>query len=74
MEDPSTIRRAEADIGGAPYGGDSLAGQTGVGKPQVMDKGKQGLEQVMEQCTPFVLGSQYVLRKKSGTGPFPSTK
>jgi hypothetical protein len=28
MEDPSTIRRAEADIGGAPYGGDSLAGQT----------------------------------------------
>src|ERR1700743_1715875 len=27
MEDPSTIRRAEADIGGAPYGGDSLAGQ-----------------------------------------------
>src|SRR6202020_2924896 len=31
MEDPSTIRRAEADIGGAPYGGDSLAGQTGGG-------------------------------------------
>jgi hypothetical protein len=29
MEDPSTIRRAEADIGRAPYGGDSLAGQTG---------------------------------------------
>src|SRR4029077_10302040 len=29
MEDPSTIRRAVADIGGAPYGGDSLAGQTG---------------------------------------------
>src|SRR3954464_15779668 len=31
MEDPSTIRRAEADIGRAPYGGDSLAGQTGDG-------------------------------------------
>src|SRR5437660_6915392 len=29
MEDPSTIRRAETDIGRAPYGGDSLAGQTG---------------------------------------------
>src|SRR5215211_7232658 len=27
MEDPSTIRRAVADIGGAPYGGDSRAGQ-----------------------------------------------
>src|ERR1700674_1291882 len=30
MEDPSTIRRAVADIGGAPYGGDSLAGQKGA--------------------------------------------
>src|SRR6202048_4089522 len=30
MEDPSTIRRAVADIGGAPYGGDSRAGQTAV--------------------------------------------
>src|ERR1700709_1861755 len=31
MEDPSTIRRAvgAAAIGGAPYDGDSLAGQTG---------------------------------------------
>src|SRR5438477_8765564 len=29
MEDPSTIRSAVADIGRAPYGGDSLAGQTG---------------------------------------------
>src|ERR1700704_5313863 len=29
MEDPSTIRRAVADIGRAPYGGGSLAGQTG---------------------------------------------
>src|ERR1700761_1342590 len=28
MEDPSTIRRAVADMGSAPYGGDSLAGQT----------------------------------------------
>src|ERR1044072_6058412 len=27
MEDPSTIRRAVADIGGAPYGGDSRVGQ-----------------------------------------------
>src|ERR1700674_2258056 len=29
MEDPSTIRSAVADMGGAPYGEDSLAGQTG---------------------------------------------
>jgi len=29
MEDPSTIRRAVADIAGAPYGGDSRAGQIG---------------------------------------------
>src|ERR1700688_3776786 len=31
MEDPSTIRRAVADIGRAPYGGGFLAGQTGGG-------------------------------------------
>src|ERR1700677_5297795 len=29
MEDPSTIRRAVADMAGAPYGGDSRAGQIG---------------------------------------------
>src|SRR5215468_9050763 len=28
MEEPSTIRRAVTDIGLAPYGGDSLGGQT----------------------------------------------
>src|SRR6185369_13212428 len=28
MEEPSTIRRAETDMGDAPYGEDSLAGQT----------------------------------------------
>src|SRR5664279_584898 len=53
MEDPSTIRRAVADIGRAPYGGDSLAGQTGGGGyPATV---------LMEQRTLFVLGSQYVL-------------
>jgi hypothetical protein len=62
MEDPSTIRRAVADIGRAPYGGDSLAGQTGGGEPQVM-------EQVMEQRTPFVPSSQYVLLKESQIYP-----
>src|SRR5450756_1990388 len=50
MEDPSTIRRAVADMGRAPYGGDSLAGQTGGG--QTVD---------VRQCTLFVPGSQYVL-------------
>src|SRR5256714_15482943 len=34
MEDPSTIRRAVADIIRAPYGGDSRAGQTGGGRFQ----------------------------------------
>src|SRR5471032_2243047 len=28
MEEPSTIRRAETDMGGAPYGEDSLERQT----------------------------------------------
>src|SRR6476659_5339203 len=49
MEDPSTIRRAVADIGRAPYGGDSLVGQICGGKPYLM-----------EQRTLSVLCSQYV--------------
>jgi hypothetical protein len=57
MEDPSTIRRAETDMGGAPYGGDSLAGQTG-GNTDAPERKRQ---KPMEQCTLSVLGSQYVL-------------
>jgi hypothetical protein len=53
MEDPSTIRRAETDMGRAPYGGDSLEGQTAGPS--------RGL---VEQCTLFVLSSQYVLFEK----------
>src|SRR3954471_7527574 len=60
IEDPSTIRRAVADIGGAPYGGDSLAGQKGRGKGQLIERDTQVMEQLMEQCTLFVPGSQYV--------------
>src|ERR1700752_1837290 len=53
MEDPSTIRRAVADIVRAPYGGDSRAGQTG---------GRiSGFDGVWESRTTFVLCSQYVL-------------
>src|SRR6476660_1396001 len=55
MEDPSTIRRAVADIGGAPYGEDSLAGQTG-------DE-RLGFGCRWEPCTTFVLCSQYVFSK-----------
>src|ERR1700742_3080281 len=55
MEDPSTIRRAETDMGRAPYGGDSLEGQTD-------GRLSRGL---MEQCTLFVLRSQYVLTNNS---------
>src|SRR5437016_10624581 len=52
MEDPSTIRRAvAADIGRAPYGGDSPVGQT-VGKSGPV---------MWQQRTLFVPGSQYVL-------------
>src|SRR6185503_14774420 len=51
MEDPSTIRRAVADIVGAPYGGDSRAGQTA----RSLEFG------VLESCTTFVPCSQYVL-------------
>src|ERR1700694_1594677 len=53
MDDPSTIRRAVADIGRAPYGGDSLAGQMG---DEI-----SGIGGCWELCTMFVLGSQYVL-------------
>src|SRR3569832_813386 len=53
MEDPSTIRRAVADMGRAPYGGDSRAGQMG-------DK-ISGIGGWWKFCTTFVLCSQYVL-------------
>src|SRR5882757_5237722 len=51
MEDPSTIRRAETDMGGAPYGEDSLE-----------DKRRWASRGPMEHCTLFVLRSQYVLK------------
>src|SRR5258708_22252735 len=56
MEDPSTIRRAVADIVRAPYGGDSRAGQT--------DDKTLGFGGPREPCTTFVLCSQYVLFPK----------
>src|ERR1700712_5316540 len=56
MEEPSTIRRAVADMG-APYGGDSLAGQT--------DREISGNRLLMKVCTIFVLCSQYVLFEKA---------
>src|SRR5438552_15501353 len=52
MEDPSTIRRAVADMGRAPYGGGARAGETGeVTFEAVSD---------VEQCTSFVLRHQDV--------------
>jgi hypothetical protein len=67
MEDPSTIRSAVADMGGAPYGGDSLAGQT-AGK-------LSGNRLLLGSCTSFVLCSQYVLFGKEVLAPFdPSSK
>src|SRR6478609_8214127 len=57
IEDPSTIRRAVADMG-APYGGDSLAGQTAR---MLRDWSISGIRLTMTSCTTFVLCSQYVL-------------
>src|SRR6267154_831381 len=60
MEDPSTIRRAETDMGRAPYGGDSLEGQTAVA-------GKSGPDGTLYPiCSPFAICSHKYL----GTGPF----
>jgi hypothetical protein len=61
MEDPSTIRSAVvgAAIGGAPYDGDSLAGQTVANKGPATLSGHQ--LDLMEHRTSFVLRSQYVL-------------
>jgi hypothetical protein len=50
MEDPSTIRRAETDMGRAPYGGDSLEGQTGV------ESGPDGT--LYPICSQFAICSQ----------------
>jgi hypothetical protein len=44
-------------MGRAPYGGDSLVGQTGG----TTTSGNRGWLALMEQRTLFVLGSQYVL-------------
>src|SRR5580698_72648 len=69
MEDPATIRRAATDIAGAPYGGDSLAGQRGrrdfqgnfFRQTRRETSGKPASRWLMEQRTLFVLSSQYVL-------------
>jgi hypothetical protein len=47
-------------MGGAPYGEDSLEGQTDGG----LSRG------LMEQCTLFVLSSQYVLKNIWVLAPF----
>src|SRR5881227_3411483 len=51
MEDPSTIRRAVADIGGAPYGGDSRAGQTAENRDFLP------VGTVYHICSPFAICS-----------------
>src|SRR3954464_15895468 len=59
MEEPSTIRRAETDMGDAPYGEDSLAGQTaaaGIGQWGAL----------YTVCSPFAICSCRI----SGAGPF----
>src|SRR5260370_34164174 len=52
MEDPSTIRRAVADMGRAPYGGESLAGRTAALLPR-----RGG---AWEKKSPLVLYSHYL--------------
>src|ERR1700754_4448646 len=64
MEDPSTIRRAETDMGRAPYGGDSLGGQTDGG-------GESGPYGTMYPiCSKFAICSFWW----GGAGPFPWLK
>src|SRR5947209_14174431 len=59
MEDPSTIRRAETDMGRAPYGEDSRAGQ--------MAGAQSGPDGTMYPiCSRFAICSQ----KLFGAGPF----
>src|SRR5216684_3223258 len=69
MEDPSTIRRAVADIGGAPYGGDSLAGQTG-GKEEIRDEIKNGWG-IRPMGTLYPICSQFAICSfgKRGSAP-----
>src|SRR5690348_16692703 len=67
MEDPSTIRRAETDMG-APYGGDSLAGQTD-GEDRLDDLlDSIDDENLYHVCSLFAICSFW----NNGTGPFPS--
>src|ERR1700760_2527856 len=56
MEDPSTIRKAVADIGSSLWRG-SLAGQTGEGGGEE----NRAIARLVEPRTIFVLCSQYVL-------------
>src|SRR5207253_9468274 len=58
MEEPSTIRRAETDMGDAPYGEDSREGQTaaaGIGQSGAL----------YTVCSPFAICSL----RKGGAGP-----
>jgi len=57
MEDPSTIRRAVADIGRAPYGGDSLAGQTGDGGLKAGFGNRPLIEILYQFCSLFAICS-----------------
>src|SRR4249919_3399529 len=65
MEDPSTIRRAVADIGGAPYGGDSLAGQTGDEKFGI----RRLIGTLYHVCSMFAICSF----PRGGAGLFPTS-
>src|ERR1700733_11334141 len=51
MEDPSTIRRAVADMIRAPYGGDSLAGQTGDGRFRI----RRWMKVLYHVCSMFAI-------------------
>src|SRR5262245_55130864 len=65
MEDPSTIRRAVADMGCAPYGGDSLARQTG----DEIRRNALLMETPYHVCSMFAICSC----SKPGTGLFPGS-
>src|SRR3954467_3144581 len=58
MEDPSTIRRAETDMGDAPYGEDSLARQTAA-----------ALNQAVRSTVPYLFSVRNMFFLEGGCWP-----
>src|SRR5258707_15853284 len=68
MEDHSTIRRAVADMGRAPYGGGLLAGQKGGGKHKTGGGGGEKITHFFFVCDIFFFlgGGIFFFSPKNG--------